>query len=144
MLKLEQTLCVSKEKYIWGHLFIIISSLFVFYLIVLRSKCVQKSFHNHIYWPRNTFKGVLGVRSYFFYIYIYIYIYVLMCVYVSRTRFPSSRAIKDVYLWDILILYHIFMPLNLFHFASRRFFSAFSPFGGDDPYFPVPLYYIKM
>ena len=47
---------------------------------------------------------------------------------------------RDIYLF----LYHVFMPLNLFHFASRRFFSAFSPFGGDDPYFPVPLYYIKM
>ena len=85
-------------------------------------------------------KGVLGVRSY---IYIYIY-YVLMCVYVSRTRFPSSRAIKDVYLEIYLFLYHVFMPLNLFHFVSRRFFSTFSPFGGDDPYFPVPLCYIKM
>ena len=84
-----------------------------------------------------------GVRSFFFYIYIYIF-YVLMCVYVSRTRFPSSRAIKDVYLEVFLFLYHVFMPLNLFHFASRSFFSAFSPFGGDDPYFPVPLYYIKM
>ena len=61
-----------------------------------------------------------------------------MCVYVCRTRFPSSRAIKDVYLEIYLFLYHVFMPLNLFHFASRRFFSAFSPFGVDDPYFPVP------
>ena len=67
-----------------------------------------------------------------------------MCVYVSRTRFPSSRAIKDVSLEIYLFLYHVFMPLNLFHFASRRFFPAFSPLGGDDPYFPVPLYYIKM
>ena len=75
-------------------------------------------------------KGVLGVRSFFFY--IYIFFYVLMCVYVSRTRFPRSRAIKDVYLEIYLFLYHVFMPLNLFHFASRRF-SAFSPFVGDDP-----------
>ena len=44
-----------------------------------------------------------------------------MCVYVSRTGFPSSRAIKDVYLEIYLFLYHVFMPLNLFHFASRRF-----------------------
>ena len=43
------------------------------------------------------FNGVLGVRYNFFLIYICIF-YVLMCVYVSRTRFPSSRAIKDVYL----------------------------------------------
>ena len=73
--------------------------------------------------------------------------YVLMlCVYVSRTRFPSSRAIKDVYLEIYRFLYHVFMPLsNLFHFVSRMFFSAFSPAGGNDPpYFPVPLYYIKM
>ena len=87
------------------------------------------------------FKGVLGVRSYFVYIYIFFF-YVLMCVYVSRTRFPSSRAIKDVYLEIYLFLYHVFMPLNLFHFALRRFFSGL--FGGDDPYFPVPLYYIKI
>ena len=78
-----------------------------------------------------------------FFLNIYIY-YVLMCVYVSRTRFPSSRAIKDVYLEIYLFLYHVFISLNLFHFALRRFFSVFSPFGGDDPYFPVPLYYIKM
>ena len=86
-------------------------------------------------------EGVLGVRSLFF-----TYFYVLkLCVYVSRTRFPSSRAIEDVYLQIYLFLYHVFMPLsNLFHFASRRFFSAFSPVGGDDPYFSVPLYYIKM
>ena len=37
-----------------------------------------------------------------FFLHIYIF-YVLMCVYVSRTRFPSSRAIKDVYLGDIPI-----------------------------------------
>ena len=87
-------------------------------------------------------KGVLGVRSYFFFLHFF---YVLMCVYVSRTRFPSSRAIEGVYLEIYLFLYHVFMPLsNLFHFASRRFFSAFSPVGGDDPYFLVPLYYIKM
>ena len=89
------------------------------------------------------FKGVLGVRSFFF-LHIYIFFYVLMCVYVSRIRFPSSRAINDVYLEIYLFLYHVFVPPNLFHFDSRRFFSAFSPFGGDDPYFPVPLYYIKM
>ena len=82
-------------------------------------------------------------KIFFFFTYIYFF-YVLMCVYVSRTRFPSSRAIKDVYLEIYLFLYHVFMPLNLFHFASRSFFSTFSPFGGDDPYFPVPLYYIKM
>ncbi len=69
----------------------------------------------------------------------------MLCVYVSRMRFLSSRAIKDVYLDIYLFLYHVFMPLsNLFHFASRRFFSAFSPVGGDEPYFPVTLYYIKM
>ena len=32
-----------------------------------------------------------------FFLHISIF-YVLMCVYVSRTRFSSSRAIKDVYL----------------------------------------------
>ena len=87
------------------------------------------------------FGGIRG--KIFFFLHIYFF-YVLMCVYVSRTRFPSSRAIEDVYLEIYLFLYHVFMPLNLFHFASRRFFSAFSPFGGDDPYFPVPSYYIKM
>ena len=90
--------------------------------------------------PLTTFKEVLGARSYFLHIYFF---YVLMCVYVSRTRFPSFRAIKDIYLEIYLFLYHVFMPLNLFHFALRSFFSAFSPLG-DDPYFPVPLYYIKM
>ena len=88
--------------------------------------------------------GVLGVRSFFFFLHIFFYV-LMLCVYVSRTRFPSSRAIEDVYLEIYLFLYHVFMPLsNLFHFASRRFVSAFSPVGGDDPYFPVPLYYIKM
>ena len=86
------------------------------------------------------FKGVLGVR-FFFYILFYA---LMLCVYVSRTRF-RSRAIKDVYIEIYLFLYDEFMPLsNLFHFASRRFFSAFSPVGGDDRYFQVPLYCIKM
>ena len=52
-----------------------------------------------------------------------------------------KMSISEIYLF----LYHVFMPhSNLFYFASRRFFSAFSPVGKDDPNFPVPLYYIKM
>ena len=114
-----------------------IDKLLQLYLTISVTTCTaERSFS-----ALSRFKGVLGVRSYFF---TYIFFYVLMCVYVSRTRFPSSRAIKDVSLEIYLFLYHVFMPLNLFHFASRRFFSAFSPFGGDDPYFPVPLYFIKM
>ena len=67
------------------------------------------------------------------------------CVYMyleqdSQVLEQLKMSISEIYLF----LFHVFMPLNLFHFASRRFFSAFSPFGGDDPYFPVPLYYIKM
>ena len=59
----------------------------------------------------------MGKISFFF---TYIFFYVLMCVYVCRTRFPSSRAIKNVYLEIYLFLYHVFMPLNLFHFASEE------------------------
>ena len=58
----------------------------------------------------------------------------------SQVLEQLKMFISEIYLF----LYRVFMPLNLFHFASRRFFSAFSPFGGDDPYFPVLLYYIKM
>ena len=80
-------------------------------------------------------KGVLGIRSYV----------LMLCVYISRTRFPSSRAIKDVLSRDIpIFISYIFATPIYFTFVSRRFFSSFSPVGGDDPYFPVPLHYIKM
>ena len=66
-------------------------------------------------------------------------------MYMYLEQDPLVLEHKDVYLEIYLFLYHVGMPLsNLFHFASRRFFSAFSPVGGDDPYFPVPLYYTKM
>ena len=59
-------------------------------------------------WPEGSIRG----KILFFYIYIYIF-YVLMCVYVSRTRFPSSRAIKDVYLEIYLFLYHATQLISL-------------------------------
>ena len=53
------------------------------------------------------------------------------CVYMyleqhSQVLEQLKRSISEIYLF----LYHVFMSLsNLFHFASRRFFSAFSPVG---------------
>ena len=82
-------------------------------------------------------------------IFLFFFTYFFMCsccVYMyleqdSQVLEQLKMSISEIYLF----LYHVFMPLsNLFHFASRRLFSAFSPVRGDDPYFPVPLYYIKM
>ena len=82
---------------------------------------------------RKLIKGVLGMRSYVR----------MLCVKVSRTRFPSSRAIIEVYL-EINLFYIMYLCHSPIYFTLSRRGSSPPLVQMEEMILNFPYLYIKM